>query len=714
MAVGLSSSPRPQHYLYAMTQSVGNDLESLSDCLCIFPQYDGQTIGDFILENDRAVLKDSYSELIETFKTWITINFDNPESLIKNIDLYFGKVYGEGANTSDYFLSYAHGGIRKNLMVILQLLNNSKISLDIRKKACDDIAFRMAECTQGIHAELQICRINLETALLGKPGLIQRLRFERAQQTAKEFIKPKNCKIEWEDHVINALTNYVADDFGLPKIEDKETSDNEVAYVINNSDLNNFKALLKYHLSPAEILHCLTDYCVQAYQQALACCRMYPGESYSLRQLATGAVNAQIKMTTKHIEPLLKGFDFSFNDVIFEKDNSDLYTVSLSRLRNKLSLHLSTNLNDQSTVTTHQEPSWKISRQFSNNRTFYKKLYFFNDTLFYIKGYDDTQAAVTVADLVFLNLSDIDNELLFSLFHQAIVNTVDFKTLCDFYFNELRKPKFDKIKSMLMPLIFQKLADSEFLTSTTDTIRSNRSLTAPHLEFPLLFLPEVVRPLKVTVALMERNYQLCPTPKVRNEFCDCKFIQYASATFLCKIFSESELIKLAKEAVKQDHSEALMVLLKTQKISNMQETKYTLIHSSPTKLTFNLLHFCIVNNANNCLRVMIPEFSNELEETCHLDWTYTPLHLAIIFNKPIAVGMLLDAGAKINAKSRYGYTPMHWAIYYNHEEIVRQLMNNVRKPNLTITDEKHQTARQLSKTNLKIQQIINEHDPELI
>lgn len=53
----------------------------------------------------------------------------------------------------------------------------------------------------------------------------------------------------------------------------------------------------------------------------------------------------------------------------------------------------------------------------------------------------------------------------------------------------------------------------------------------------------------------------------------------------------------------------------------------------------------------------------------------TPLHLAAKYSRLGLIQILLNAGAKINAKNRYGYTPLHCAAIYNGSKTVETLLN---------------------------------------
>ncbi len=52
----------------------------------------------------------------------------------------------------------------------------------------------------------------------------------------------------------------------------------------------------------------------------------------------------------------------------------------------------------------------------------------------------------------------------------------------------------------------------------------------------------------------------------------------------------------------------------------------------------------------------------------------TPLHVAATRGDARIVGLLLDAGAEIDARGEYGHTPLHEAVGQGHIEAVRLLL----------------------------------------
>lgn len=59
----------------------------------------------------------------------------------------------------------------------------------------------------------------------------------------------------------------------------------------------------------------------------------------------------------------------------------------------------------------------------------------------------------------------------------------------------------------------------------------------------------------------------------------------------------------------------------------------------------------------------------------------TPLLEAVWFNQPVAVGVLIDAGADLNAGTKYGSTSVEWAATHGYTEILEHLLIAGADPN---------------------------------
>src|SRR2546423_12682760 len=55
-------------------------------------------------------------------------------------------------------------------------------------------------------------------------------------------------------------------------------------------------------------------------------------------------------------------------------------------------------------------------------------------------------------------------------------------------------------------------------------------------------------------------------------------------------------------------------------------------------------------------------------------WNRTPLHAAVLGSNLETVRYLLEKGADVNARTKYGDTPMHFAVEANSEAMIQLLM----------------------------------------
>jgi len=74
------------------------------------------------------------------------------------------------------------------------------------------------------------------------------------------------------------------------------------------------------------------------------------------------------------------------------------------------------------------------------------------------------------------------------------------------------------------------------------------------------------------------------------------------------------------------------------------------------------------------------------------DTGWTPLHTAVLFNRPDRVQSLLETGANVNARAEFdGTTPLHQAIIFNRPDIVRILLENGANKNVNAQDSNGRT-----------------------
>jgi uncharacterized protein len=72
----------------------------------------------------------------------------------------------------------------------------------------------------------------------------------------------------------------------------------------------------------------------------------------------------------------------------------------------------------------------------------------------------------------------------------------------------------------------------------------------------------------------------------------------------------------------------------------------------------------------------------------------TPLHVAAIRGDVHIIGLLLDAGAEIDARGEHGHTPLHEAVGQEHIEAVKLLLCRGADPR--IRNDWRQTAKELA------------------
>lgn len=68
---------------------------------------------------------------------------------------------------------------------------------------------------------------------------------------------------------------------------------------------------------------------------------------------------------------------------------------------------------------------------------------------------------------------------------------------------------------------------------------------------------------------------------------------------------------------------------------------------------------------------------------------YTPLHVAVTYNRPKMVQLLLDHGGDVNCRSNGGYTPLHLAAFTGHVSCVCVLLKY--NADISATDDYNKT-----------------------
>lgn len=89
-----------------------------------------------------------------------------------------------------------------------------------------------------------------------------------------------------------------------------------------------------------------------------------------------------------------------------------------------------------------------------------------------------------------------------------------------------------------------------------------------------------------------------------------------------------------------------------------------------TAIDGELLDAIMANDTNSVTRLL----KDGANPNCYEDKCYIrPLHFAAVYNCVEAIYPLLNAGAKIDARTAEGYTPLDVAIQLNHHEVVELL-----------------------------------------
>jgi hypothetical protein len=98
------------------------------------------------------------------------------------------------------------------------------------------------------------------------------------------------------------------------------------------------------------------------------------------------------------------------------------------------------------------------------------------------------------------------------------------------------------------------------------------------------------------------------------------------------------------------------------------------IDGPPDKLTgFDaMVHSVIVNN-KTAARDLLDEGSFDVNKTLDATSGWTLLHLAAQYDRPEIGGMLLQHGAKINARNAGGRTPLGIALSHQHPQMAEVL-----------------------------------------
>ncbi|MBE8168172.1 MAG: ankyrin repeat domain-containing protein, partial [Shewanella sp.] len=285
-------------------------------------------------------------------------------------------------------------------------------------------------------------------------------------------------------------------------------------------------------------------------------------------------------------------------------------------------------------------------------------------------------------------------------------NTIEIKALNAFYFEILVSRRSKIVIDALSEVITNRLQNPEVIAHTVEWINEQHLDDDLLKTTPLLTLTPSSVPLPIHVALKRRSYLESPSEENRWCLLAPKHVQYLQPSWLQKSFSLRDLTKSLKQAIKNDNSEAFTVLLRIAELQNVTFIHRAQVHQNTTLLYCSLIQYCVIKNANHCLKLALkanPEQINVPSENCTV---LTPLHLAVIFDNPMTVRILLDAKAELNTQTLYGYTPMHWAIYYKRKDIIAQLLECKPKPDLTLQNQEGHDCYLIAENEPEIQRII--------
>ena len=698
MAIAAINPRYEPSFLYRLEQIEAKEVITSEDDIPPYPTCDKQTVAKYITLYGWGKIEQSYRELITRFQSWIECNFDSLEAASNtelksaatiandNYEYLYKKIFGDEKFTlnADSFLEIALGSVRVDLCRVIELLNDDTIPLDERKQTCQELGLSLVKCTQGLIAEVQSNRMNLEIAKLGCSGLIQRLRSEKAKQIAIEFVQPyitpKNHT--WEEHAVNRLINYVSNQMllGLPYINDASCNDTEVKKIVTEAMELQYFIKVSLHLSPASIFQELVKTCMNAYQQALISSNMYPGQVYAESKLNSGEVYAQLELTTSSIATLVKGLRFDFlwliQEIESENENDETcYQISLVNLRFQICQHLYYLLIKLDKEFKPKYEQWQLNRHYLDNigTVVYDTLYLNDNMHFSVKEEKTGQLrGVNLNDLTRLPLKDISEQhLLFYLFSEAILNTTDIYAISYFYQNQIDAKELQEYKAQLTVLLIERINASEITSIVREKIYQCIAHEQEFNEYMLLYklYQKNKLSLPLEVAFLEYNYRKAQDTESANLLNRAQYLPYLSLNTIELLYTKDEIKSKAANAIKHDQDDHLLPLLSPILFSMFKVN----INGDPN-CNVNLMQLCIVSNANRCLKAILPYFEKRLGELCQSQTCDPSLSLAINVHNKTAIRLLIIAGANINQKSSNGYTPLCWAANTKNEDIASHLL----------------------------------------
>ena len=712
-------------FLYQLNKGVKHHDIYVLQSIKTYPHYSGQTIESYKHVEGWDSLDDAYKKLITDFQTWVQQNYeigniDNPQKssaavITEQFERFYKKIFGDDdyALNADEFLEVVFGDVITDLCVIYPLLCDEQIPLSIRMETCEDVAYSLNRCIQGLLAGIQSNRLKIEAARLGCSGIIQNLRIEKAKQIALELVRKKipEEKVTWEQHIVNYLVNYAAAEcgLGLPHIKDKYSNDKEVTNIVTRQVTKQYLTALSLHLSPSGIFQQLVSHCLDAYRQALISSNVYPGQIYAESKLPSGQIYEQLSVTTSNIKMLIDGFSLDFKWLLKEikeepvktieklvEGEETYYRITLIPLRFHLCQHLHAQLVTQEEGFQSTSLQWLLERKFISQATVSEKktLNLYENMVFKIEEYRNSRA-VNLSDLVRIRLTDFKSQQLFHLFNEAILNTTDLSAIYYFYRKQLNLPEIAEHRQALYSLLIEQINSPEIIAITRSKIHQLiHQIHQIHQrmdsnEYAMLFelRESKALPFSLVVALTEYEHSTSHDPRFTKKLTQPAWLPYVSSDFF-KNMGKNALKAMVTSIFQKDLPDTLALLL-----PYCEGSMGVVAISRKAKCRVNLLQFCIINHTTNkCFKLILQTFQDQerLNEFCALEGSPTTLALAILVNNEFAIEQLIEAGADINKQSPNGYSALHWAAKTKNEAIVKQLFTCCDKYQKTIDEIKDQ------------------------
>ncbi|MBE8168173.1 MAG: hypothetical protein HAW66_07385 [Shewanella sp.] len=705
MASIAASQAHPSHYLYQSVDQASTELATNTETLELFPMREGQNISQFLAEVDWDKLKNTYSDLLDSYVSWINENWASTDESTINFTNFKAKILDAPKINSKKFNADVFGKIHAELTHVRQLLDDESIPLDTRKSICNDIAFRMAKCTEGFKTDLQVSLMLLLAAKEGCQGDIQRKRLEAAKQIARQTIEHRAYNSAWEIHAVNYLVSSVAIQYGLPSFQIDDYIQNQtVRSIASRTVVNVFRETLELRLSPCGIYRAIVDNCLEHYQNAILASGISIGQCFTIQQLPTGQITDQITVCTASIGEYIKDFSFQFplileevsHDAEVSPETEQLYRITLQKLKFELMNHIINNLVTRIDSYSPCLETWDLShRVLSNNTVDHCRLCFEDELYFYIED-EGSKRAVTLQDLSTFEFHDFSLSSKYALMSEAIINCYDCQVLNDYYINTINKLKNSTLKAELTDVLVAHLQDPEasiavdkWITQLAKSADSFDIKTTPLVDLTIFDEKPLVQFLSTLSAYTQSKDDKLGWSLIKN------FHEQLSCSLLKSLFTLSSLKSYILSACAADNDKALKLLMTVASVNGSYSKTLITTHFLPMNVFYRAIHLCIIHKATGCLGMLLTQHKDQINLIAGIDTGLTPLHLAIIFNNDIGVQQLLSADADINAQSKNGYTAMHWAIYYRRTDLVKCLLNN--SPNLYLQDAKGQNCYMTAK-----------------